>query len=374
MKKLLALSLALLLTLALSVTAAAETIKIGGIAPFTGFASFYGNSVREGADLYVDEVNAAGGILGKEVEIIWLDDKGEAVEASNAYNQLVTEGVSVIFGPVTSTPSLAVGPLAAKDNIVMLSPSATAFEVTDAGDNVFRTCFLDPYQAELLATFSKDTLNAEKAAVLYINTDAYSIGLYESFAAKAEELGIEIVAVEAIDENDADYTPQLIKIADAEPDVVFICYYYETAAKVLRQAVDVGLNSYMLGADGFASIEDQVLDAPELLDKAFYCDSFTTLDDSPVAQAFMKAFENKYEKTASGFNALGYDTAKILLAAIEAAGDETDRDAIKAAMKATDIYCATGRIIFDDHNDPIKTAIIQGFKDGKPYLHSRIDP
>jgi branched-chain amino acid transport system substrate-binding protein len=374
MKKLVALSLALMLTLALSVTAAAETIKIGGIAPLTGPVSVYGILVHEGADLYIEEVNAAGGVLGKQVEIVWMDDTHDAVEASNAYNQLASEGVSAILGPVTTTPSLAVGPLTAKDNIVMLSPSATAYDVTSAGDNVFRTCFLDPYQAELLAVFSKDVLEAGKAAVLYDNTNDYSIGLYESFVAKAGELGIEIVAVEAPVENDADYSPQLIKIADAEPDAVFICYYYETAALVLRQAVDVGLNSYMLGADGWTDIQKQVEDAPELLDKAFYCDSFSTSDDSAVAQAFVKAFEEKYGKTAAGFNALGYDTAKILLAAIEAAGDAADRDAIKAAMKATSLDCATGHITFNDHNDPIKSAFIQGFENGVPYLKSRIDP
>lgn len=250
----------------------------------------------------------------------------------------------------------------------MISPSATAYDVTSAGDNVFRTCFLDPYQAERLAQFAKEELNAATVAVLYDNTNDYSIGLYETFAQKSEELGMEVVAVETAVENDADYSPQLIKIADAEPDAVFICYYYETAALVLRQAVDVGLDAYMLGADGWTNIQLQLEDEPELLAKSFYCSSFSESDDRPVVKTFTDAFVGKYDKIPADFNALGYDSAMILFSAIAEAGDENDKDGIISAMKATDLDCASGHITFNDHNDPVKPAFIKGFENGQPNL------
>lgn len=373
MKKFVSTMLALVLVLSLGSVALADTIKIGGIAPLTGAVSVYGLLVKDGVDLYVDEVNASGGLLGQQVEMVWMDDTGDAVEATNAYNQLASSGIVGLIGPVTTTPTLAVGSRTAQDRMPMITASATAYDVTSAGDNIFRACFLDPYQAELMAVYASQNLGAQKVAVLYDNTNDYSIGLQEAFAAKAQELGMEVVANEAAVENDADYTPQLIKIADAEPDAVFVCYYYETASLVLRQAVDVGLEATMMGADGWTDIQKQLTDDPSLLENAAYCDSFSAADDSEVAQAFVAAFTEKYGASPAGFNALGYDAAKILLTAIESAGT-TEAEAVIAQMKATDLDCATGHITFNDHNDPIKSAFIMGFEDGVPTLITRVDP
>ena len=373
MKKVFALILALLLALGATSVAVADTIKIGGIAPLTGAVSAYGLLVQAGVDLAVDEFNANGGLLGNQIEIIWMDDTHDAVEATNAYNQLVSSGIAALIGPVTTTPTLAVAERAAADNLPMITASATAYAVTDAGANVFRACFLDPFQAELMAQYAAENLGAKKVAVLYDNTNDYSIGMSDAFQAKAKALGLEVVAAESAKGGDADYTPQLTKIADAQPEAVFVCYYYEDAALVLRQAVDVGLEATMMGADGWGSIEKQLADAPELLNNAVYCDSFSTADDSPVAQAFVKAFTEKYGNEPAGFNALGYDAAKIMFTAINAAGS-TDKDAIIAQLKATDLDCATGRITFNDHNDPIKSAFIMGFENGVPTLVTRIDP
>lgn len=385
MKKVFCLILSAVLALSCVSALAEDTIKIGGISPLTGAASVYGNLVKDGVDLYIEEVNANGGVLGKKVEVLWKDDTHDAVEAANAYNQLVSEGIVGLLGPVTTSPTLAVAPLAYADGMPMITASATAYAITgELGENkdqpygnVFRACFLDPYQAELMAeyamTFSPDGTTPARVSVLYDNTNDYSIGLYESFVAKAEELGMEVVAAESNVEGDADYTPQLIKIADAEPDVLFCCYYYETAAKVLRQMEDVGLECYVMGADGFADIENQVGDNPELLDKVVFCDSFSAEDESEQVQSFVKAFSDKYGRQPVGFNALGYDAAKILLTAIATAGS-TDAAAVSAAMKATDLTCVTGHITFDAHCDPIKPAFVKGFVDGVPSLVMRLDP
>ncbi|MDO4547312.1 MAG: ABC transporter substrate-binding protein, partial [Clostridia bacterium] len=207
----------------------------------------------------------------------------------------------------------------------------------------------------------------------YDNTNDYSIGLYESFVAKAEELGMEVVAAESAVEGDADYTPQLIRIADSEPDAVFLCYYYETAALVIRQSVDVGLEATIMGADGWAGIDAQLADDVSLLDNAFYSDSFSPADESEAVQKFVADFTAKYGTAPINFNALGYDAAKIMFNAVERAGS-TDKEAVIAALKATDLDCVTGHITFNDHNDPIKSAFIMGFEDGVPTFVTRVDP
>lgn len=383
MKKVFCMILSAVLALSCVSALAEDTIKIGGIAPLTGAVSVYGNLVKDGVDLYIDEVNANGGVLGKKVEMIWKDDTGDAVEATNAYEQLVSEGVAALIGPVTTTPTLAVAQRAAADGMPMITASATAFAVTgEEGENkdqpygnVFRACFIDSYQAELMAVFAQsyEPVQAKKVAVLYDNTNDYSIGLYESFAKKAEELGMEVVAAESNKEGDADYTPQLTKIADAEPDVLFCTYYYETAAKVLRQGVDVGLECWVLGADGFSAIADQVQDDTSLLDHVAFCDSYSDEDTAEIVQAFVKSFTDKYGEAPVGFNALGYDAAKVVLTAIETAGT-TEGHAVCDAMKATSLDCVTGHITFDEHCDPIKSAYIKGFVDGVPTLLKRIDP
>ena len=304
-----------------------------------------------------------------------MDDTGDAVEATNAYNTLVSDGVVAVIGPVTTTPTLAVASLAAKDNMPMITASATAYAVTDAGSNVFRACFLDPYQAGIMAEYAVNSLGAKTAAILYDNSDSYFIGLYEGFTEKAKELGLEIVATETAASGDADYTAQLTKIADAEPDVVFVCYYYEDAALILRQAKnDVGVEATLIGADSWSGIGAQLEDEPTLLDGTAYCDSFYAADEDETVKSFVTRFTDSHNGTApQGFNALGYDAAKIMITAIANAGS-TDKDAIIAALKATDLDCATGHITFDDHNDPIKSVCVMGFENGQLKLLEKIAP
>ena len=186
MGKMVALMVALMMVFSCAALAEEDTIKIGGIAPLTGAVANYGLLVQNGVNTYIDEINENGGIDGKKVEIEWMDDTGDAVEATNAYNTLVSDGVVAVIGPVTTTPTLAVASLAAKDNMPMITASATAYAVTDAGSNVFRACFLDPYQAGIMAEYAVNSLGAKTAAILYDNTDSYFIGLYEGFTEKAK--------------------------------------------------------------------------------------------------------------------------------------------------------------------------------------------
>lgn len=365
---------ALILT-TLAPAALADTIKIGGLAPLTGEVAQYGIAVREGADLYIEQLNAAGGIDGNTIEVIWFDEMGDATKAVNGFNQLVdSDGVVAIIGDVTSTPSLAVGDIAKDIGIPMITASATNYDVTTDKPFYFRSCFLDPFQASVMAKYAQSEYSAAKAAVLYDATDDYNTGLAESFKATAAEIGLEIVAYEAGAGTDPDFKAQLTNIADKQPDVLYLPFYYGPAALIIKQAQEVGLNVPILGADGMGSVETVISDA-SLLTNVVYSDHFTSDAETDVVQAFFSGFEAKYgKKPASAFNATGYDAALILCEAIKAAGS-TDYAAVVAAMKGGTFQGVTGTIVFDDHNDPIKSAYIMSYKeDGAKYLKSVVNP
>lgn len=362
-----ALVMALVMAVApMAMAAEGEVIKIGGLAPLTGDVAQYGVAVREGMDLYIDQLNAAGGINGQQVEILWEDEKGDVTEALNAYNKLVdNDGVVAILGDVTTTPTLAVADEAAVIGIPMISASATAYEVTDGKPNVFRSCFLDPFQASTMANFAKDELNATKYAVIYDNSNDYSLGLYEAFKAQVEANGQELVAEEVGTANDVDYKAQLTNIAQASPDALFVAFYYGPAALIVQQANELGMDVKYLGADGINGIENSISDTALLEETFYYSDHFASDSDEPAVVEFKAAFKEKYGKEVySAFNATGYDAALVLCEAMKNAGT-TEYEAVVEAMKNTNVNGVTGVITFDDHNDPIKSAFIMTFKDGQ---------
>lgn len=369
----------LLVALALMVSAAVpvlaeDVIKIGGIGVLSGDYSKYGLAVKEGVDLYVKQINAAGGVLGKQVEVIWEDTQADPAFAISAYNKLVEQdGVVAIIGGVLSGETKALAEVTAEDGVPQITPSATAYDVTTGRPNVFRTCFLDPFQGNAIANYMAQQ-GVKKVAVLYDNATEYSNGLYEAFKAKATEEGVEIVAAEAAAYGEKDYKTQLTTIKNANPEAIFLPYYGADAAMILAQAKDIGLDVKFYGADGISDIVDLVTDK-SLLTNLVYTDHFTTDADSEKAVEFVKAFEAEYGKLPSiSFSATGYDAALVLLSAIQAAGT-TDKEAVVAAIKATDVTAVSGKITFDDHNDPIKSAFLLTFDDQgvKKYL-TQVDP
>lgn len=364
MKKTVSLILVLMLALGMTATAMADTIKIGGLAPLTGEVAQYGVAVQEGVDLYIKQINEAGGINGNTVEVLWQDEKGDVTEAINAYNKLVYQDeVVAIIGDVTSKPTLAVADLAAEEGIPMITASSTAYDVTTDKENVFRSCFLDPFQAKTMANFAKDEFGATKLAVLYDTGDDYSTGLAEAFKAQAEANGQEIVAYEGGSASDVDFKAQLTNIKAAAPEVLFVAYYYGPAALIVKQASEIGLECKFVGADGIGGIENSIDDV-SLLNNMYYSDHYASDAQSEEVISFNASFEAEYGQAPySAFNATGYDAAMILCKAIEAAGS-TDYAAVVDAMKATDIQGVTGNITFDDHNDPIKSAFIMTYVDG----------
>lgn len=373
MKRIVALVLAAMLLLAMPIIGSAdsETIRIGGLAPLTGNVAVYGVATQRGVDLYVEQINAAGGVLGKQVEMVWYDEKGDAAEAVNAYNRLVGDVVALI-GDVTSKPTIAVAELAALDNMPMISATATAYDVTTPGENIFRACFLDPYQGNTMAVYAAQKLGKKNAAVIYNIADDYSTGLAESFKSKFEELGGTVVAYEAYGASDIDFKSQLTNIASKNPDVIFMPDYYNIVAMIAKQAREAGLDMTFLGADGWDGLLT-VVDDPSILDGCYFCNHYSTDDPDENVQNFLASYTEKYNETPVSFSALGYDAAKILFTAIENAGS-TDAQAIVDAMAATDIDGVTGHIIYDEHRDPQKDVAMITFEGGEMKLVEKFNP
>lgn len=373
MKRIVALVLAAMLLLAMPIIGSAdsETIRIGGLAPLTGSVAVYGVAAQRGVDLYVEQINAAGGVLGKQVEMVWYDEKGDAAEAVNAYNRLVGDVVALI-GDVTSKPTIAVAELAALDNMPMITATATAYDVTTPGENIFRACFLDPYQGNTMAVYAVESLGKQNAAVIYNIADDYSTGLAESFKAKFEELGGTVVAYEAYGASDIDFKSQLTNIASKNPDVIFMPDYYNIVAMIAKQAREAGLDMTFLGADGWDGLLT-VVDDPSILDGCYFCNHYSTDDPDENVQNFLTSYTEKYNETPVSFSALGYDAAKILLTAIETAGS-TDAQAIVDAMAATDIDGVTGHITYDEHRDPQKDVAMITFEGGEMKLVEKFNP
>lgn len=346
--------------------ASANEIVIGGLAPLTGSASIYGIAVTNAIELAVEQVNAEGGVLGKQIKFVSNDTKGDSTEAVNAYNKLVQNDKMVaLIGDVTSTPTLAVASNAVRDNMPMITATGTAEDITLAGPNVFRACFTDPFQGDLMAHYASNKLGAKTAAIIYNMADDYSVGLAETFEATAKELGLEIVAKERYTTNDVDFKSQLTNIAKQSPDVFFVPVYYQDVALIADQARQLGIKSTMLGGDGWDGILDQIgADNASAVENALFCSQYSAESEDPALQKFLDDYRKKYNTEANMFAVLGYDALHIMVQAIEEAGS-TDSQAIIDKLTAIEFSGLTGKITYDENRNPIKQAAITSIQEGK---------
>ena len=343
--------------LALTSCGAKETneIKIGGIFPLSGAVAVYGVECKNGLDLAIEEINAAGGINGKNVVLISEDDEGNPDKTVNAYQKLTSkDGAKIIIGSLTSGCTQAITNRAQAQKVVQIAPAATAPAITDAGDYIFRACFIDPFQGRVGGKFSAETLNAKTAAILYDTGNDYSVGLTENFEAAFTQAGGKIVAKEAYTTNDKDFNAQLTKIKSANPDVVYLPDYYNVVALIAKQLRAQGIEAPIVGADGWDGILGN--SSAEVLN-GFYSNHYATDSTDPAVQAFVKKFNDKYSKDPNSFAALGYDSVYILKDAIIKAGSD-DATAVKEALKATNGDYVTGHLTFDEKRNPIKSAVM----------------
>lgn len=352
--------------------ASTDPIKLGVLAPLTGSVSVYGITTKNGIEMAVNEINAAGGVLGRQIEMMPEDEKGEVQDAVNAYNKLKSAGMEFLIGDVTSKPCDAVAKIAAApgDGTPMLAPTATAASVTQNGENIFRTCFLDPFQGEVMATFAAKNLGAKKVAVLANSSDDYSDGIAKAFAAKAQELGLEVVGDERYGADDQDFKTQLTKINAAGPDVLMLPDYYEKIALIATQARQVGFQGTMLGADGWDGVLGSLGEAnASAVDGCYFSCHYFVNDEAEAVKSFVENYRSTYNDEPTAFSALGYDSVYIMKAAMEKAGS-TDKAAVVEAMKATDYSGVTGHMTFDENGDPVKTAAIIKLQDGQTSLET----
>jgi branched-chain amino acid transport system substrate-binding protein len=349
-----------------------ETIKIGGMAPLTGALAIYGVTTTNGAELAVKEINANGGVLGKKIEYVMLDTKGDSTEAVMAYNKLVDEKVAGIIGEVTSKPTLAVAEVAVQDNMPLITPTGTQVDITEVGPNIFRVCFTNPYQGKVLAITSKERLGANTVAVMLNNSSDYSDGIAKAFIEESEKLGMKVMGVEGYSDGDKDFRPQLTKLAAMNPDVILIPEYYEQAALIATQAREVGVKSIFVGSDGWDGIA-KTLDqsAYAAIENSYFTNHFSMEDQSEKIQNFLKDYREAYKEDPSAFSALGYDAVYMMKSAIEKAGS-TDKQKVVDALKGIEYDGVTGYLTFDDHNNPIKAVTVLKIENGKYVFDSKV--
>ncbi|MDR2159565.1 MAG: ABC transporter substrate-binding protein [Treponema sp.] len=344
--------------------AKSDDVAIGAVFPLSGQVAFYGTESRDGALLAIDEINAAGGLLGKRLTLVAEDDEGDSAKSVNAFTKLTTrDKVSFVLGSSTSGATQAMTALAQQSQVILISPSATNVDVTRTGDYIFRACFIDPFQGVVGADFAYDTLKSRRAAVLYDAGADYNTGLADAFKAQFAVNGGQVVADEAYQTGDVDFNAQVTRIKAANPDIVYLPNYYNDVALQAKQLRAQGLNCALLGGDGWDGLVDNAGD--EVLN-GFWSAGFAADTTDPRGQEFVEAFTAKFNRTASQFAALGYDTMMLVADGIKAAGS-FDTAAVKDAMAQLNGPYVTGNIRFDANRDPIKGAAILEIvrKDGK---------
>ena len=362
--------------------ATAGTIKIGADLELTGGQASFGDSALKGAKLAVKEINDAGGVLGKQLELIEADNASKSEEATRAAQKLITtEKVVAIIGATTSTNTLGIVPVAQEKNIPLISSSATNPKVTvdersgKLNEWVFRASFIDPFQGQVMANFATETLKA-KTAVIYTDTSSdYSKGLQKFFKDTFTKSGGTILSEESYQQKDSDFKAVLTRIKEAKPDVIYLPGYYEEVGKILKQAREMGITVPFMGGDGWDSPQLAEIAGAAALDNTFMSNHYSPEDSAPEVKSFVDAFKAANgDLVPDGMAALGYDAVKLVADAITRAGS-TDATKLKDALAATkDLQLATGKITMNETHDPVKAAVVLKFVDGKQTFETKVNP
>ena len=341
----------------------ANTIKIGLVVPLSGDVKTFGESVMDGAMLAFEELNQAGGIGGKEIQVITSDDKNDPTEAANAGSKLIDmDGVIAVLGSVSSKCSVPLSDKCQVSKIPMITPTSTNPKVTVAEDGsrkdyVFRACFIDPFQGTVAAKFARDSLKVQTAAVMFDVSNDYSKGLADYFREAFEERGGKITAFESYAKDDVDFSALLTKVKQQNPDVLFIPDYYNKVGLIAKQARQLGLTARFPGGDGW--------DSPEMLKIAggaihggYFTNHYSPDDPRPIVQEWVNKYQAKYGQRPDALATLGYDAALLLIEALKKSPNLTPREIRDAMAKIQDFPCVSGNITFDEWGNPIKSAVV----------------
>jgi branched-chain amino acid transport system substrate-binding protein len=333
-------------------------VLVGMYGSLTGDGASFGQSSVEGAQLAVEEINNAGGVLGgRRIRLLVEDDQSKPEEASNAVTKLITQDkVVAVLGEVASRRTLAAAPVSQKYQIPMITPASTNERVTQVGDYIFRVCFIDPFQGEVLAKFAYNDLKARRVAVLKDIQQDYSVGLTESIQKTFTSLGGRVLEPVSYSSGDADFRAILTQVRAQKPDAVFVTGYYPEAAIIVRQARELGMALPILGGDGW--VGDALKNGRDALKNTFISNHYSGDNPDPVVQNFVKAYRAKFNREPDSIAALGYDAAKVLADAI-ARAESTEGPKLRAAIAATDVPGVTGRLKMNANRDVVKPAVIQ---------------
>ncbi len=344
--------------------AAVDEIVIGEVAAMTGNTATFGQSSHAGTQMAVDEVNEAGGLLGKKLKLISEDDQSKQGEAGTLAKKLISRSkIIALLGEVASGRSLEMGPICQKAGVPMISPASTNPKVTEVGDYVFRVCFTDPFQGRVLGKFAL-ARGWKKVAILTDAKQDYSVGLTQYFKEYFLQHGGTVVSAQSYGSNDKDFKAQLTAIKPAAPDAVLASGYYNEAALIASQARELGISVPFFGGDGWDS-DSLVKVGGKAVEGCFFSDHFSDADPAAHIQAFVSKYKERFHKEPDAMAALGYDSAMILCDAIKRAGT-TKGDALRDAIAATKAYKAiTGVITINAQRNADKPAMILEVKNGK---------
>lgn len=370
-------SLATLLSLGLTgcKSGGGDTIKVGEFASLTGKEATFGTSSHEGTLLAIEEVNAAGGVLGKKIELLTEDDQTKAGEPANAVNKLISkDGVVAILGEVASSRSLEAAPICQQNKIPMISPASTNPTVTKEGDYIFRVCFTDTFQGAALANFASTVLKAKKVAVLTDVKSDYSKGLAKSFKQKFSANGGQIGSELDFNGGDKDFKGQLTAIKSDAPDAIFLPGYYNDVALICIQAKQLGITTPIFGGDGWES-ESLLNIGKEAVNGNYFSTHCSADQGTPEMTRFVESYKKRFNgKTPDAMAVLGYDSAMVLVDAMKRAGT-TESVALRDAIAATkDFSGASGKFSLNADRDAVKALVFIQIKDGKFTYNSTVNP
>lgn len=350
-------------------------ILIGAYLSLTGTTATFGTSTLHGIEMAVDEANAAGGVLGKKIHLLTEDTQSKPEEAALAATKLITrDKVRALLGEIASSRSLAAAPIAQQNKIPMVTPGSTNPEVTKKGDYIFRVCYIDPFQGEVMAKFAYESLGARKVAMIKDVKNDYSIGLAQFFTETFTKLGGKVVGEQAYSEGDTDFRAQLTSIKGLKPDAIIVPGYYQESALLVKQARDLKMNMPFIGGDGWDS--NKLLEVGgDAMNGTYFTNHYAADDTSAVVQKFVGAYEQRFGgEVPDAMAVLGYDAAQILFDAIGRAKSD-DPTKIRDALATTVGFPGvSGTTTIDADRNARKAIVIVKIEDGKFKLHSKLNP
>jgi branched-chain amino acid transport system substrate-binding protein len=335
-----------------------DVIKLGEVGSMTGSEATFGISTHRGIEMAIEQANAAGGVKGKKLALVSMDDQGKPEEAATAVTKLITQDqVTAILGEVASGRSMAMAPIAQQYKIPMVTPSSTNPKVTEFGDHIFRVCFIDPFQGTVMAKFASENLKIKKVAILRDVKNDYSVGLANFFAETFQKLGGEIVLDQSYSSGDMDFKSQLTAIRSKSPEAIFVPGYYTEVGLIGRQARELGLKVPLMGGDGWDSPKLHEIGG-EALNGSFFSNHYSQEDQSPQVQTFITTFKAKHGTTPDGLAAMGYDGARVLIEAMGRAKSLSSADIREALAQTKDFLGVTGKITIDEKRNAVKSAVV----------------